>query len=312
MSRFTAINLAELPFPGVVETLDFEQVLADMKDDLQSRDPEIFTELVLESSTVTKQLEVFAEREINLRARINDAAKSVMLAYSTGTDLENLHPVWVRRQVIQPADETANPPVSAVMEKDDSLRHRKQLAMEGFSSAGPEGAYQYFARAADAQVKDISVFGPELEVQDGELVSVNSVQPGVVKIVVLSRQGNGTADSDLQNIVSTELNREDVRPLTDLVAVESAQINEYIIDADLELFSGPDQELVRIAALEAVQVYADSQHRIGAAITLSGLYAALHQPGVRNVIINNPANGVAAADSAAPYCTDISVAVGAG
>jgi phage-related baseplate assembly protein len=38
MSGFSAIDLTKLNAPDIVEQLDFEQVLADMLSDLQSRD----------------------------------------------------------------------------------------------------------------------------------------------------------------------------------------------------------------------------------------------------------------------------------
>jgi phage-related baseplate assembly protein len=44
--------------------------------------------LALESEPIVKLLQENAYREVILRQRINDAAKAVMLAYSTGADLD--------------------------------------------------------------------------------------------------------------------------------------------------------------------------------------------------------------------------------
>ena len=86
MSGFSAIDLAQLPSPNIIESIDFEAILQQMLADLISRDATFsaFTE----SDPVYKVLEVAAYREMLLRARINDTAKGVMLAYAVDADLE--------------------------------------------------------------------------------------------------------------------------------------------------------------------------------------------------------------------------------
>ncbi|HML28952.1 MAG TPA: hypothetical protein PKE16_08950, partial [Hyphomicrobium sp.] len=95
MTRFaaTAIDLSELGPPPVVEVLAFEDILAEVKADLVSRWPD-FNVGTLESDPVVKVLEVLAFREIALRARVNDAARAVMLSESTGGDLDHLAPYY--------------------------------------------------------------------------------------------------------------------------------------------------------------------------------------------------------------------------
>jgi len=78
---FSAIDLSALPAPDIIETLDFEVILAAMLTDLQARDAS-FSALV-ESDPAYKILEVAAYRELLLQARINSAAKAVMLPYAT-------------------------------------------------------------------------------------------------------------------------------------------------------------------------------------------------------------------------------------
>ena len=137
------------------------------------------------------------------------------------------------------------------------------------STAGPVGAYIFHALSADPDVLDASVQSPA---------------PGEVLISVLSRTGDGTAGPNLVSAVNATLNADEVRPLCDLVAVQAAEILTYSIEATLTVYPGPDSEVVRTAAQNAAQVYADAQHRLGRDVTLSGLYAALHQPGVQRSI----------------------------
>ena len=86
----SVIDLSLLPAPAVVETLDYEAILSALKADLIARAPELAPALQLESEPLVKLLEVAAWRETVLRARINDAARAVMLPWATGADLDNL------------------------------------------------------------------------------------------------------------------------------------------------------------------------------------------------------------------------------
>lgn len=88
MSSFTAIDLSQLPAPSVVEPLDYEQILGAMLADLKARDPSF--DALVESDPAYKILEVAAYRELLIRQRVNDAGRSVMLAYATGSDLDHL------------------------------------------------------------------------------------------------------------------------------------------------------------------------------------------------------------------------------
>lgn len=288
---FTVVNLSQLPAPNVVEALDFETILAAMIADLQERDP-TFTAMV-ESDPAYKILEVCAYRELLMRQRVNESAKAIMLAYATGSDLDQLGAnVGVQRQVITPADETTVPPTPAVMESDEDFRARIQLSPEGYTTAGSEGSYVFHGLGANADVKDVQAVSPE---------------PGKVTVYVLSRSGDGTAPQATIDAVASTLNGETVRPLTDEVTVLSANIVTYTIDAVLTLFPGPDSSVVLQSAIDAVTAYAEAQRRISYDVPLSGLYRALHQPGVQNVTLNSPTASLVLGEGKASYCTGINV-----
>jgi phage-related baseplate assembly protein len=101
-----------------------------------------------------------------------------------------------------------------------------------------------------------------------------------------------------------------VRPMTDQVTVLSASIVNYSVQAQLTIYPGPDPDVVRQTALDAVASYVAAQRRIGFDITRSGLFAALHQPGVQNVTLTSPAADVEISEGQAGYCTAITVTVG--
>lgn len=295
MSAFSAINLATLPAPTIIERLTYEEILASIKADLIARLPDMEAVLELESEPLVKILEVWAYRESLLRAAVDDAGRGNMLAYALGEDLDQLAALFgVERLVVQEPDYDQVPPVEEILESDDRLRARVQLALEGYSTAGPVGAYMFHALSASTDVRD---------------VSVTSSVPGQVDVTILSDTGDGTADTALLDIVEAALNDEDVRPLCDTVVVQAAVIVNYTVEADLTLYEGPDSSVVLATAQAAIEAFVAEHHRIGHDINLSGIYAALHQAGVQNVSLTAPVADLAVDDDTAAYCTSIDLAV---
>ena len=293
------IDLSQLPPPDVVEELDFETLLGERKAALIARYPAeeqagIAAVLALESEPLTKFLEESAFRELLLRQRINEAARAVMLAYARGKDLEHIAALFgIQRLVIKPADPVAGTP--ADMEEDADLRLRVQLAPQSFSTAGPEGAYRSLGRNADGLVLDVSATSPT---------------EGEVRITVLSREGDGTAAPDLLEKVKAALRAEDKRPLTDYVTVQSATILHYEVSATLHLFPGPDATVVVTEARKRLATYVEACHRLGSVVVRSGLDAALHVAGVKEVELHQPADHIRPDMTQAPYCTGMTVTPG--
>ena len=291
---FSAIDLSQLPAPDAVQAVDYEATLAEMLADLRARAPAF--DALVESDPAYKLLELGAYFKVLLLQHVNDSVRAVMPAYALGTDLDQIAARYgVARLVIDAGDPEALPPVAPVLESDSDFRRRMLLAFEGLSAAGPIGAYIFHALGADPDVADASVQSPA---------------PGEVLVTVLSRNGDGAGGAELVSAVESAVNADEVRPLCDLVTVQAAEIITYSISATLTVYPGPDSEVVRVAAESAAQAYADAQHRLGRDVTLSGLYAALHQPGVQNVLLASPAADVAANDGQATYCNGISVTVG--
>lgn len=292
-TAFTSIDLSQVPAPNVVEVFTFETILAEMLADLRARDPQ-FSALV-ESDPAYKVLEVAAYRETLLRQRVNEAGRSVMLAYAKEGDLDQIGANYsVQRLVIDEGDPDAVPPVAPTYETDDDFRKRIQLSFEGYTSAGSEGAYIFHGLGADGDVKDIAPVSPA---------------PGQVTVYVLSRTGNGAASPELLATVAETLNTETIRPMTDQVTVQSAAIVNYTVQAELVILPGPDPLVVRQAAVDAITTYAEAQRRIGYDITLSGVYAALHQPGVQRVNLAAPTANLTIGEGQASYCASITVTV---
>ncbi|UAY94980.1 baseplate assembly protein [Dickeya dadantii] len=297
----SVIDLSQLPAPAIVTVPDFETVLAARKAAYLALFPAderdaVAATLALESEPVVKLLQENAYREILLLQRINEAAQACMVAYALGNDLDQLAANYnVERLTVTPADETAVPPVDAVLESDDDLRQRIPAAFEGLSVAGPTGAYTFHALSADGKVADATAISPS---------------PAAVTVTVLSREGDGTASDELLAAVTDALNDESVRPVADRVTVQSARVVPYSVTARLYLYPGPEAEPIRRAAEARLIAYIGAQRRLGRDIRRSALYAALHVEGVQRVELDSPAADVVLDDTQAAYCTGHQVTIG--
>lgn len=295
------IDLSQLPAPQVVEVPEFETLFTERKAALIALYPTdqqdaITRTLALESEPIIKLLQESVYRELLLRQRLNEAAKAVMVAYSLTSDLDQLAANYnVQRLTITPADNTTTPPTAAVMETDDDLRLRVPAAFEGLSVAGPTAAYEFHAKSTDGRVADASATSPN---------------PAEVVVTILSREGDGSADSELLALVDKALNDESVRPVTDRLTVKSAQIIPYQIDATLYFYPGPEAEPIMSAAKQSLQSYINSQTRLGRDIRLSAIYAALHVEGVQRVELAAPLADVVLDKTQAASCTGWTVTSG--
>ena len=300
MNSFVAIDLGQLPAPEVVEQVDYEQILAERKAYAISLWPveeqaEIAARLELESEPLTKLLQENAYREMIWRQRVNEASVANMLALAKGKDLENLAANHnVKRLVIQAANPSAVPPIPLLMESDDSLRERAQMAWEGLSTAGPRNSYIFHARSADGQVADATAESP---------------LPAEAVITVQSNQGDGTASPALLATVKAYLSDDDRRPVGDRLTVQSAQIINYQVKAKLfSSTSGPESELSLAAANARLLRFVHQRRRLGLEVSESIIHASLHVEGIRKVVVEDWVD-IVATKYQAPYCTGVELAM---
>ncbi|MDQ7775160.1 MAG: baseplate J/gp47 family protein [Paracoccus aminovorans] len=272
MSIRQAIDLSALPLPDAVEQLDYEGLLAELRDLLVALAPDLAEALALESDPLPKLLEVGAFRELIMRARANDSVRAVMLALATGSTLDQLVALLgVARQIVVEADPEALPPVEAVYEDDASLRRRAQLSFEGLTTAGTVGAYTFHAMSADGRVRDVAVTSPA---------------PGVVLVTILSHEGDGAPSAGLLDAVAGALDA--VRPLCDDVQVAAPDFVDFAVSAVLHLTSGPGAEIVLDAAVAAVTEYVQDELAVGRILRQGALLARLYQSGVESVTLTAP------------------------
>lgn len=281
------IDLSQLPSPQIIELLDFETILVDVKAVMIAAFPadqqaSVAAALSLESEPLTVIAQAMAYRELLLRRRINEGAAACMLSHAEGTDLDNLAAnLDTERLTITPETDTSD----AVMESDEALRLRAQSAFEGMSVAGPSAAYEYFARSASGKVADARATSPA---------------PAEVVIAILSTDGDGTASPELLAAVTAAVNDEEVRPLGDRVTVRSADIVDYSIDAELFLYPGPESEPIINAAMASLRRFlAGNDKKIGRDVARSAISASLHVQGVQRVVLRSPPTDLQISDTQA-------------
>lgn len=284
----TALDLSRLPAPNVIEQLDFEALRQAFID--------TFVPLIKEALGIEYDVdrlrtspaviigEAFSYLRLLDRARVNDAARAVLLPFSTGTDLDNLGSFFgVDR---------------AEGEDDASYRARISVAPDAYSSAGTAGSYIYYARtAAPLKVKDVGVRAP-------------SPGTGAVLVSILSKEpGDGTPSHEVLQAVRGLLYRYDIKPLTADLTVQAAIVTPIDVALTLQIPPGPDPSLVRANAEKAVRGYAEERHRIGRRWRWKGLVAAAKVPEVEDIVDYEPADDVDPGPDGAVFMNSLTVNV---
>ncbi|WP_054209313.1 baseplate assembly protein [Bosea vaviloviae] len=256
MSRFTPIDLSLYPISDVVEALDFESYLARDRADFTTRwearrllNPSLpaADTLLLESEPSAINLQVGAGRELLLRGHVNDRIRALTLAGALGRALDHIGITYYRtpRRVITPATET----VPAVLEDDETYRHRLAIAPESWSTAGPVGAYLFWALSASGDVLDVAAYSED----EGVTLAPR------IRVVLYARPG--ADEALLIATVRQALSRVDIRPMGDLVTVEIATVLPFDMTVILRLREGSSPEIVKAAARQRVLNYCSGRLR---------------------------------------------------
>lgn len=175
-------------------------------------------------------------------------------------------------------------------ETDSALYQRMRESTEGYSTAGPSGAYIYHAKSASSLIADVTATSPSA---------------GNVDIRVLLEGGEVPGD-ELLNVVSTVLNDEKIRPLTDHVTVSAPTVKPFNIA--LTYYVGSDSGMSLTAAAEAVSGAVDKYvewqtAKIGRDINPSYLIQLVMQTGVKRVALTSPEYAAVSSTEAAQLGT---------
>lgn len=180
-------------------------------------------------------------------------------------------------------------------ESDEDFRQRIPMALERYSTAGPRGAYEYWALSADERVADARARSP---------------RPGDVKVVLLSKENGGSADEAMIRRVREILDDEKVRPLTDHVEVVSARVLQYKVRVHLSIYFGVSGAEPVAEAKRRIEETVAELFRIGMDVPISRIVAAAHVAGIKTVQVLEPAQDLHVSDEEAACCTGVEVTSG--
>ena len=301
----STVDFSQLPEPNLIQELDYESIFNERKEKFIALYPateqnQWRTILNRESDPVVKVLQENAYLELLYRNKCNADARSLLLAYAEGSDLDHLAltEYGLIRLIVTPADNSVVPPSPAIYESDERLRERCLLSFDGMNTAGSANAYRYFALSADGRV-------------DGIKVKSDEETPCFLDIVITQVDSeNGEASEELIQIVQTALDPDTVRPVGDRPTVKSSIATNYQIEAVLYVGKNAEDALLLETANIRLDKYIKNAQKNGESIYLSAIYAALHVDGIERVEIISPTADLVMDNYHHPYCTTKSITVG--
>ncbi|MBN8090500.1 baseplate J/gp47 family protein [Vibrio vulnificus] len=229
----------------------------------------------------------------------------------------------IKRQVLEPADNSVFPPKPEKMESNESLLLRYSLAPYGLATTGTRTGYKFHAMTLGSRPR-ISVYqeSENVLIQRFEFLPTDGMtrpkdaearmlipHTGNVGLRVLSPHGDGTADEDLLSSVFDYCSRPDIGQATDILTVESAEILSYSIEVEVWEENAPTKLVDREKLNSALNAYAQSQHRLGGEIQHSRIDQIAHNYNARKVVINQPSSDLSCDWYQAPFCIGVSTHV---
>lgn len=177
-------------------------------------------------------------------------------------------------------------------ETDDNLRERIRLAPASFSTAGPIGAYKFWAKSANQNIIDVAVL---------------SSVPGTVEIYPLMADGLVTPDQILDAVFAT-CNDDKIRPLTDTVEVIAPTKIEYNMTIRLTLYNDAVQSDVEAQVAANITEFVYSKRmKMGQDIRLNQVERECLVDGVYDVEIldtltDDPFENIEVGETEFPFC----------
>ncbi len=163
-------------------------------------------------------------------------------------------------------------------EEDAPYIERIILAPESFSTAGPEGAYIYHARAAHQSIIDVAVRGGDAD---------PAVPDGEVWIYPLTNAG--LPSPELLSLVQANVSGRKKRPLTDKVLTKLSPEVGYAIRGSLTLYQDADEgSALALAEKAAADYAADRRAGLGRDIVPEQIIKALQVAGVYRLQLTEP------------------------
>jgi len=195
-------------------------------------------------------------------------------------------------------------------ESIEAYRARLRMLPESISVAGPDGAYEFWARTANSGIVDAKAWMPELDMESfkeflapwgitnasgfykalGEYYRTSGTGPGNVNITVLMNDGELPSEEVLNQVKET-LSTRTRRPLTDYIHVVPPETKEFSVSVKYWIETERATEAASIidAVDKAVERYiAWQKSRLGLDILPDMLHKLIMDCGVKRLEIEEP------------------------
>jgi phage-related baseplate assembly protein len=187
----------------------------------------------------------------------------------------------------------------APSETTEALRERIPEAVRALSTAGPRAAYRFWAKAAHPDVLDVDPSSPE---------------PGLARLAVLSRAGDGVPTSAVLEAVEEMFEDEEITPWLDTVEVVAAEPVDYALVVELTLRRSRIGTAETAASLAAATERAEAfalglKQQLGRSLILTQLYAAVMGPDIYNAAFPGLDEDIEVSSHQWPRPTTITVSV---
>jgi len=275
--RISILLPANLQPMVVLEQIDVEQIIADrmgrLKELWSVYDPPSAAQYdveQLEFDPIKINQEACAYFELMLRDRVNQAARSITLAYAVGTDLDAVasrYPGGVPR---------------LEGETDDRYRRRIWLSPNTLSAHGTAEAYEFWALTAEPALRDVTAIRSVL----------HDYYPTILITCLMGLDADPSPSQEQLVRIRAYIQSLSRQGLTDVISVNPPKIKEveYIVRVWLYPGPAPDQTLAKIAL--NLQNLVDSQYWLGHDHTHTAIHAACSLSGVHHVDIVSPEKDV--------------------
>jgi len=193
----------------------------------------------------------------------------------------------------------------------EAYKERLRILPESFSTAGPDGGYEFWARTANPGIVDAKAWQPDLDMESfkeflkpwgitnasgfykalGDYYRESGTGPGNVNITALMKNGELPAEEVLNQVKET-LSAKTRRPLTDYLHVVPPEIKEFCVSVQYWIETERATEAASIidAVDKAVERYiAWQRSQLGLDIVPDMLHKLIMDCGVKRMEIAEPA-----------------------
>jgi phage-related baseplate assembly protein len=285
MARLGMIELSMLPALKVINSLDSEQIITDRMQQFaelwRKHDPPAGAQYDvgnLEFDPIRINQEANTFFQLLLEDRVNQAAKSVTLAFATGADLDGIasrYPGGLPR---------------LVKENDDQYRMRIWLSVNTLSPHGTYESYVFWALSGDPTLRDATAIAK----RGSANVTITIMADGTPVTTNSTRNGISPFPSPLPSIpqidaVRTFVESSSRKALTDVVSVRGPKAVHINYVVSYWLFPGWDKDLLEPELYTAAAALIERQRWLGYSHTLDSIDAALKGSGVYKLHVVSPA-----------------------